>query len=124
MEDNNTIIAISAFSGLAGAILAQGISGMITYFSDQRKRENEVRSVYRNKKMEVGENFYYVTSEKVAIIRSHILYWKKREFITSEASLAFLNSEMHKLSEHQERLNADSWKYNLINMYYDVSLTN
>jgi len=124
MTDNNAVIAISAFSGLAGAILAQIINGTITYFSDKRKRDNEVKSVYRNKKMEIGENFYYVTSEKVSIIRSHIQYWKKREFIESETALAFLNSEMKKLGEQQERLNADSWKYNLINMYYNVTLNN
>jgi hypothetical protein len=63
-----------------------------------------------------------VTSEKVSIIRGHIHYWKKREFIGSETSLAFLNQEMKKLSEHLERLNADSWKYSLINLYYQVTL--
>lgn len=124
MADHNAVITISAFSGLAGAILSQIISGTIIYFSDKRKRDSEVKAVYRNKKMEIGENFYYVTSEKVSIIRSHIQYWKKREFIESETALAFLNSEMKKLGEQQERLNADSWKYNLINMYYHVSLNN
>jgi hypothetical protein len=122
MPENNTIIVISAFSGLAGAILAQIISGLVTYFSDKRKRENETRASYRNKKTEIGENFYYVTSEKVSIIRAHILYWKKREFIDSETSLSFLNQEMKKLGEHLGRLNADGWKYNLINLYYRVSL--
>jgi hypothetical protein len=122
MGGNNTIIAISAFSGLIGAILAQGISGLVTYFSDRRKHNSEVKTAYRNKKTEIGENFFYVTSEKVSIIRTHVLYWKKREFIDSETSLAFLNNEMKKLGEHLERLNADSWKYNLINMYYAVAL--
>src|SRR6195952_358950 len=117
MGGNNTIIAISTFSGLIGAILAQGISGMVTYFSDKRKQSSEVKTAYRNKKTEIGENFYYVTSEKVSIIKTHILYWKKREFIDSETSLAFLNTEMKKLGDHMERLNSDSWKYNLINMY-------
>jgi len=123
MADNNTVIAISAFSGLAGAILAQAISGTITYFSDKRKVNNEVKAAYRNKKMEIGENFYYVTSEKVSIIRSHIYYWKKREFIESETALAFLNSEMKKLGEQQDRLNADGWRFNLINLYFRVSLS-
>ena len=122
MPENNTLIAISAFSGLAGAILAQSISGMVAYFSDKRKQNTEVKTAYRSKKMEIGENFYHVTSEKVGIIKMHILYWKKREFIDSESSLAFLNQEMKKLGEHLDRLNADSWKYNLINLYYDVSL--
>jgi hypothetical protein len=122
MPENNTILFISAFSGLAGAILAQSVSGLITYFSDKRKKENETRTAYRNKKTDIGENFYYVTSEKVGIIRAHIHYWKKREFIDSEISLAFLNQEMKKLGEHLERLNADGWKYNLINLYYKVTL--
>ena len=80
--------------------------------------------MYRNKKLETGENFYYVTSEKVSLIRIHIQYWKKREFVKSAASLAFLNEEMKKLGEQLDRLNADSWKYNLINLYYEVSLKN
>jgi hypothetical protein len=122
MPENNTILVISAFSGLAGAILAQSISGAVTYFSDKRKTTNEARSAYRAKKVDIGENFYYVTAEKVSIIRSHILYWKKREFIDSETSLAFLNQEMNKLAAHLDRLNADSWKYNLINLYYQVTL--
>src|ERR1700743_519573 len=122
MPENNTLIAISAFSGLAGAILAQSISGMVAYFSDKRKQNTEVKTAYRSKKMEIGENFYHVTSEKVGIIKMHILYWKKREFIDSETSLNFLNREMKKLGEHLERLNADSWKSNLINLYYRVTL--
>jgi len=122
MPENNTILFISAFSGLAGAILAQSINGLISYFSDKRKKENEMRAAYRNKKTEIGENFYYVTSEKTGIIRAHIHYWKKREFIDSETSLAFLNQEMKKLSEHLDRLNTDSWKYNLVNLYYKVAL--
>jgi hypothetical protein len=122
MHENNTILVIGAFSGFAGAILAQSISGLITYFSDKRKKDNETHAVYRSKKTDIGENFYYVSSEKVSIIRAHILYWQKREFIDSESSLAFLNQEMKKLSEHLGRLNADSWKYNLINLYYQVTL--
>src|SRR6201995_1025926 len=100
MPENNTIILISAFSGLAGAILAQSISGLITYFRDKRKNQNEKQASYRLKKTDIGENFYHVTSEKVSIIRAHILYWQKREFINSESSLNFLNNEMRKLSEH------------------------
>jgi hypothetical protein len=122
MAENNTIFMISAFSGLAGAILAQAVSGMVTYFSDKRKQRSEKRVAYRTKKTEIGENFYYVTGEKVNIIRSHILYWKKREFIDSETSLAFLNEEMKKLAARLELLNADSWKYNLVHLYYTVSL--
>ena len=76
MGGNNTIIAISAFSGLIGAILAQGISGLVAYFSDKRKQSSEVKTAYRNKKAEIGENFFYVTTEKVSIIRTHVLYWK------------------------------------------------
>src|ERR1700744_3560233 len=97
MAEHNVIIAVSAFSGLAGAMLAQGISGMVTYFSDKRKQSNEVKNAFRAKKTEIGENFYYVTGEKVSITRTHILYWKKREFVDSEMSLAFLNGEMKKL---------------------------
>lgn len=124
MADNNMVIAISAFSGLAGSVLTQVISGTIAYFSDKRKQRSDVKMVYRNKKLEIGENFYYVTSEKVSLIRIHIQYWRKREFVRSAASLAFLNEEMKKLAKHLDRLNADSWKYNLINLYYSVSLTN
>ena len=44
MADNSTVIAISAFSGLAGSVLTQGISGTIAYFSDKRKQRNDVKT--------------------------------------------------------------------------------
>lgn len=124
MADNNTLIAISAFSGLAGAMLTQTLTGLFAYFNDKRKYNNDVKAQFRTRKTEIGESFYYITGEKMAIVNKNIGYWKNWNNSRSEASLEFMNKEMIKLNSYMEKLDADSWKFNLINLYFNVSLTN
>ena len=124
MADNTTLIEVSAFSGLAGALLTQLISGMFAYFSDKRKYSHEVSNLYRVRKTEIGENFYYMTGEVMAIIKKNVGYWKNRNDSRSEASLEFLNKEMIKLNTYMDKLKAENWKFNLINLYFKVSMTN
>ena len=76
MADNTTLIEVSAFSGLAGALLTQMMTGIFAYFSDQRKYHHEIKNLYRSKKAEIGENFYYMTGEIMAIVKKNIGYWK------------------------------------------------
>lgn len=80
MADNSTLISISAFSGLAGALLTQTVSGLFAYFSDKRKYNNVVRDLHRTKKIEIGENFYYITGEKMVIVKKYWLLRKLEQF--------------------------------------------
>jgi hypothetical protein len=123
MADNSTLIAVSAFSGLAGALLTQTISGLFAYFSDKRKYNNGVRDLHRAKKVEIGENFYYMTGEKMAIVKKNISYFKNLNNSRSEASLDYLKKEMIKFKSYIDKLNEENWKYNLISLYYNVSFT-
>jgi len=123
MADNSTLIAISAFSGLAGAILTQVLTGMFAYLGDKRKAKNELNSQYRSKQLEVAENFYFMTGETMAVLRKSIEYWKDRNKVRSEASIGFFNKEMKKLDAYMEKLNAENWKHNLIGLYFNVSLS-
>jgi hypothetical protein len=109
---------------LAVALLTQIITGTFNYFADKRKYNNEVKNLYRIKKTEIGENFFYMTGEKMAMIKKNINHWKNWNDSRSEASLEFLNKEMIKLNAYMEKLNADNWKYNPINLYFNVSLSN
>ncbi|MDB5111084.1 MAG: hypothetical protein JWR67_2198 [Mucilaginibacter sp.] len=124
MVDNNTLIEVSAFSGLAGALLTQLISGLFTYFSNKRKYNIKLKNQYRNKKVEVGENFYFMNGERMAMVKKNIAFWKSRNNIRSESGLSFLNKERDKLNAYITKLNAENWKYNLINLYFNVSLSN
>ncbi|MFI5161238.1 MAG: hypothetical protein ACHQHN_08165 [Sphingobacteriales bacterium] len=124
MPDNSTFIAISAFSGLAGALLTQTLTGLFGYFSEKRKYHNEHKNLYKSRKSDIGENFYYMTGERMAIISKNITYWKNWNNSRSETSLEFLNKEMVKLNNYLEKLDNDNWKFNLISLYFNVSLTN
>ena len=124
MEDNSTLLQVSAYSGLIGALLTQALIGLFSYVSDKRKSDTELKKTYRNKQVDIAENFYYVTGEKMAIVKKNIGYWKNYNNSRSEKSLDFLNKEIMKLNAYMQKLDAENWKYNLISLYFDVSLTN
>jgi regulator of replication initiation timing len=124
MANNTTLIEVSAFSGLLGALLTQMMTGIFAYFNDKRKYNHEVRNLYRVKKTEIGENFYYMTGEIMAVIKKNIGYWKNWNDSRSEASLEFLNKEMIKLNTYMDKLKTENWKFNLINLYFKVSMSN
>ncbi len=124
MADSNTLIAISAFSGLAGALLTQTLTGLFAYVGDKRKYENDIKLQYRTKKTDIAESFYYITGEKMAVVKKNIGYWKNWNIERSKDSIAFLNKEMSKLTTYIDKLDADNWKFNLISLYFNVNLTN
>jgi uncharacterized membrane protein len=122
--DNSIMIQLSAFSGLLGALLTQALTGTFQYFSDRRKVHNELRGTFRNKQVEIAENFYYVTGEKMAVIRKNIDYWRNCNTSRSNDSISFLNREMKKMNTYMEKLDAENWKCNLVGLYFSISLTN
>jgi hypothetical protein len=123
MADNATLISVSAFSGLAGALLTQTLSGLFTYFGDKRKYRNEAGSQYRAKKAEIAENFYFVTGETMAILKKTVTLRKKWSLAQSAASLRNISRETKKLDEQLQKLNTENWKQNLVGLYFDVALS-
>jgi hypothetical protein len=119
---NLTLVEISAFSGLAGAILTQALSGVFTYFGDKRKDVAVLKSTYRTKQLEIAENFYFVTGETMSVLKKSIEHWKDHYKPRSESSIRFFNKEMKTLDASMEKLNADNWKHNLVGLYFKVSL--
>lgn len=124
MPDHNTLLAVSAFSGLAGAILTQTLNGLFTYVNDKRKYRNEVKNQYRGKKVEIAESYYFMTGETMAILKKNINYRKNRNDARSESSLKFLNKEIKKVDAHLQKLNEEHWKHHLIGLYFEVTLSN
>jgi uncharacterized membrane protein len=122
--DNSIMIQLSAFSGLIGALLTQALTGTFQYFSDRRKAHDELKGTFRNKQVEIAESFYYVTGEKMAVIRKNIEYCHNCNTSRSNESISFLNKEMKKMNAYMEKLDAENWKCNLVGLYFDVSLTN
>jgi hypothetical protein len=123
-ESSSILLQVSAFSGLIGALLTQGLTGLLSYVGDKRKSSTELRNTYRNKQVDIAENFYFVTGEKMAIVKKNIGYWENYNDSRSEKSLEFLNQEMTKLNAYIDKLDAENWKYNLAGLYFDVSFTN
>jgi hypothetical protein len=121
MVNGNLWIGIS---GLVGALLSQIISAASVYWNESRKDKKEQRNRYREKKLEIGENFYFMNGERMDLIRKNIQYWKSKNLAMSEASRDHLNREMNKLIEYMDKISAENWKYNLINLYFKVSLNN
>ena len=124
MANEGILLQVSAFSGLIGALLTQGLTGLFSYLSDKRKVNSELKSTYRNKQVEIAENFYFVTGEKMAVLKKNIDYWKNYNNTRSDKSLDFLNQELKKLKAYMNQLDKENWKYNLIGLYFDVSLNN
>ena len=123
MPDNNTLIAVSAFSGLAGALLTQTLTGLFTYYSDKRKSRLELHKQYRDKKIEIAENFYFMTGETMSILKKSVNIYKNRNDSRSESSLKFLGNEIKKLDAHLKKLNEENWKHNLMGLYFNISLS-
>ncbi|MDB5124749.1 MAG: hypothetical protein JWP94_2878 [Mucilaginibacter sp.] len=121
MADSTTLIEVSAFSGLAGALLTQIINTANGYFIDKRKQAVELKNAYRNKKIEIGESFYYMAGEKMAIIKKTIRYWKNWNKSRTADSISFLKKEISQLNKQMEALEAENWKYSLISIYFNVS---
>jgi hypothetical protein len=124
MADQLTLIQVSAFSGLIGAILTQTLTGLFSYLGDKRKSNIQLKASFRNRQVEIAENFYFVTGEKMAIVKKNIGYWQNWNNSRSEASLDFLNKELIKLNVYMEKLDTENWKNNLISLYFNVCLTN
>jgi hypothetical protein len=124
MTDNSVLLQVSAFSGLIGALLTQCLTGLFSYLGDKRKSAAALKTAYRTRQVDIAESFYFVTGEKMAIVKKNIGYWKNYNNARSEKSLDFLNKEMIKLNTYIDKLDAENWKYNLISLYFDVSLAN
>lgn len=124
MESNSVLLQVSAFSGLIGALLSQGLTGLFSYVGDKRKSTTELKTTFRNKQVDIAENFYFVTGEKMAIVKKNIGYWQNYNNSRSEKSLDFLNQEIIKLNAYMDKLDAENWKYNLVGLYFDVAFTN
>ncbi|NCD70135.1 hypothetical protein [Mucilaginibacter agri] len=123
MVDRDLIIAISAFSGLAGALLTQLMTGIFSYYADKRKDSIAVRRAFRNKKIEVGENFYYLNGETMALLKKSIDYWMKRSQLNSVENIEFIGKEVKHTEELIAKAYAENWKYNLVTLYFDVKLS-
>ena len=123
MADNSTLIAVSAFSGLAGALLTQVITAVNAYYVERRRQAQDLRNEFRSKKVEIGENFYFVQGEIMAVVQKNIAYWKNWHSGRSEASLDALNREVAKFTAYTDKLYQENWKYNLIGIYFPVTFT-
>lgn len=114
------IVILSAFSGLAGALVTQLITGIFAYISDKRKQHIDLDKDFRNKKLEIGENFYFVNGELMVMIRKNISYWLNLYQDCSEQTLLFMKKEMEKIDLYQQRLLRENWKFNLISIYFKL----
>lgn len=123
MADNNTLIAVSAFSGLAGAVLTQALTGLFAYINDTRKSKTELLALHRNKQIEIAESFYYVTGETMAIVKKSIAFWKNRNESRSASSLDFLGRDIKESNAQLEKLKSENWRYNLVGLYFNIKLS-
>lgn len=121
--DKNLVVLLSAFSGLAGALLTQLMTGLFTFVNDRRKQKTELAREYRAKKLEIGENFYFINGELMTMMRKNIDYWYNLRHDRSEQTLNFMRREMEKLDIYQAQLHTENWKYNLFGIYFEVPFT-
>ncbi|PTQ95501.1 hypothetical protein C8P68_1056 [Mucilaginibacter yixingensis] len=118
--ESNQIAWLTSLAGLAGALLTQLMTGLFSYVNDRRKQQLDLQKDYRNKRTEIGENFYFMNGELMAMIKKNIAYWHTRLDYRSDAALNFLRQEMDRLDAYQTKLHNENWKYNLIGIYFDT----
>ncbi|MEO3404957.1 hypothetical protein AAFN85_13710 [Mucilaginibacter sp. CAU 1740] len=122
MAENTTII-VSAFSGLAGALITQALTGLFAYLGDKRKSDIELTKEYRNKKVEIAENYYYVTGETMSILKKSVQLWRGRNIPRSEASYKSMSESLKEADIRLKQMNIDNWRHNLIGLYFEVTLS-
>ncbi|RFZ92858.1 hypothetical protein D0C36_15820 [Mucilaginibacter conchicola] len=118
--DKNMLVTLTALAGLAGALLSQLMIGFFAYINDNRKKKDELEKEYRNKKAEIGENFCFINAELMTMMRKNIDYWENLGDDRSGQTLAYMRREMERLDNYQAQLKSGNWKYNLINIYFDL----
>jgi hypothetical protein len=123
MATEHTTLIVSAFSGLAGALISQALTGLFAYLGDKRKADTDLKNQYRNKQVEIAENYYYVTGETMSILKKSVLLWKGRNIRRSEASYKSMTDSLKESDDHLKRMNIDNWKHNLIGLYFNVTLS-
>jgi hypothetical protein len=123
MAAENTTLIVSAFSGLAGALISQALTGLFAYFGDKRKANTELKNQYRTKQVEIAENYYYVTGETMSILKKSVQLWKGRNIPRSEASYKSMTESLKEADARLKQMNIDNWKHNLIGLYFNVSLS-
>ncbi|NVM66567.1 hypothetical protein FHW88_004885 [Mucilaginibacter sp. SG538B] len=122
MAENTTLI-VSAFSGLAGALITQALTGLFAYVGDKRKADIEIKKDYRAKKVEIAEHYYYVTGETMSILKKSIQLWKGRNIQRSEASYKSMTESLAEADARLKQMNVANWRHNLIGLYFDVTLS-
>ena len=96
---------------------------MFSYVNDRRKFKHELYQNFCSRKAEIGENFYFMTGERMTLIKNTIRYWRNWNDSRSDSSLSYLKKEMAELIDNMEELNAENWKYNLAGLYFSISFT-
>jgi hypothetical protein len=122
MAENTTLI-VSAFAGLAGALITQALTGLFAYIGDKRKAGIEIKKDYRAKQVEIAEHYYYVTGETMSIPKKSVQLWKGRNIQRSEASYKSMTESLKEADARLKQMNVDNWRHNLIGLYFDVTLS-
>ena len=118
--DKNLILLIGALAGLVGALITQLFTGLFSYVNDMRKQRYELRNQFRLKRLEIGENFYFINTELLSMVRKNIDYWRNLRNDRNDETLSFMKKEMGKLDAYQVKLYTENWKYNLIDIYFNI----
>ncbi|WPU98897.1 hypothetical protein SNE26_23065 [Mucilaginibacter sp. cycad4] len=122
MAAEHTTLIVSAFSGLAGALISQALTGLFAYLGDKRKADIDLKKRYRSKQVEIAESYYYVTGETMSILKKSVQLWKGRNIPHSEASYRSMTESLKEADAQLKKMNVDNWRHNLIGLYFSVSL--
>ncbi|WPV00805.1 hypothetical protein SNE26_03380 [Mucilaginibacter sp. cycad4] len=118
--DKNFILLIGALAGLTGALITQLFTGLFSYLNDMRKQRYELRNQFRLKRLDIGENFYFINTELLSMVRKNVDYWRNLWRDRNDETLAFMKREMGKLDAYQVKLRTENWKYNVVDVYFNL----
>jgi len=119
-DSQSTVAIISASAAIAGVVLTQIITAVNNFFSDRRKEAAEKRKLFLGKKIEIGENFYHTFRE--SLLNNHRLQklFASGGSINSKESEEYVANIQAQIKSSSEKLIADTSKYNLTEIYFDI----
>lgn len=118
--NKDLLLALSALSGLAAALITQMMTGLFAHLNERRKRRNDLHDAYRAKKLDIGENYFFINGEMMDLVRKTISYWCNLRNEHDPATLSLMKKEMNRMENYQAKLFADNWRYNLVEIYFQI----
>ncbi|MDB5011584.1 MAG: hypothetical protein JWQ06_2373 [Mucilaginibacter sp.] len=119
MADTETVALITG----GALVLSQAFNIGFNLWSQNQKNTFEIKRASLLKKIEIGENFFHTVRESMLNINKQIEIGKVKNDINSDITREYLNYQNDQIKVSIEKLIAESSKFNLAELYFNIEST-